>query len=285
MSRRSGIMLCYPFEEKRLAKWPRPYIVQPKLDGTRCRAVPTEDGWKMLTSEENPIISCPHILNELNSIPRHLWMELDGELYTHGLTFEQISSPVRRTTNLHEDHEQIQFHVFDMVSETLPQYSRFHLLEGFFKQTTLKHIKKVPTDVAATIHGIMNCMEEFINEGYEGIIVRNLDGLYKRKRSTDIMKFKPRKSDWYEIIGYKEEVDKHGVPKNRLGALICKGDDETEFSVGSGFTAKQRHDYWLFKESLVGYYVRVNYQHITPGKGVPRFPIFVDLEPASGELS
>ena len=39
MGKRTGIMLCYPFEEKRLNKWNPPYIIQPKLDGERCRAV------------------------------------------------------------------------------------------------------------------------------------------------------------------------------------------------------------------------------------------------------
>jgi len=34
--KRAGVQLCYPFEEKRLAKWEPPYIVQPKLDGERC---------------------------------------------------------------------------------------------------------------------------------------------------------------------------------------------------------------------------------------------------------
>lgn len=39
MSTRTGIMLASPLDEGKLAKWPRPYIVQPKLDGERCRAV------------------------------------------------------------------------------------------------------------------------------------------------------------------------------------------------------------------------------------------------------
>jgi len=81
-----GIMKCYPFEEKRLAKWQPPYIVQPKYDGVRCRAVPIPGGgYILLSSEENVIYSVPHILDWLNRV--QLTTELDGELYCHGMSF------------------------------------------------------------------------------------------------------------------------------------------------------------------------------------------------------
>ena len=63
-----NIMKCYPFSEERLAKWAVPFIVQPKLDGVRCRVVPlsgaSEEGCLLLSSEENVIFSVPH-LNEI----------------------------------------------------------------------------------------------------------------------------------------------------------------------------------------------------------------------------
>ena len=41
-----GIMKASPFEEKRLTKWNPPYIIQPKYDGFRCRAIPLMTGPK-----------------------------------------------------------------------------------------------------------------------------------------------------------------------------------------------------------------------------------------------
>jgi hypothetical protein len=92
-----GIMKCYPFEEKRLAKWSPPYIVQPKYDGVRCRAIPTQSGYILLSSEENVIFSVPHLNQIFNAL--HLNCELDGELYCHGMSFEEIVSITSRTVS------------------------------------------------------------------------------------------------------------------------------------------------------------------------------------------
>ena len=100
-----------------------------------------------------------------------------------------------------------------------------------------------------------------------------------------MMKFKPKKEDSYEIIGFKEELDKFGSPKGRLGALICKGTDGTEFSVGSGLTEDNRIAYWKDREALPGRSCRVQYQHITPGRRVPRFPVFIEVIDVSPEVN
>ena len=55
----TGIMKAYPFSEDRLAKWEPPYVVQPKYDGVRCRAVPLDNGsYLLLSSEEKPPLGC-----------------------------------------------------------------------------------------------------------------------------------------------------------------------------------------------------------------------------------
>jgi DNA ligase-1 len=93
------------------------------------------------------------------------------------------------------------------------------------------------------------------------------------------MKYKPKKRDIYEIVSYQEEVSIEGRAKNNLGAFICRGEDNTLFGVGTGFTAHQRREYWDRRESLVGRYLEVEYQALTPKK-VPRFPVFCKvLEP------
>lgn len=274
-SKRRDIMLCYPFEEKRLVKWGGRAVVQPKLDGIRCRAVWNEEEgrWVLLSSEANEIVGVPHINEALRGLPAK---EYDGELYTHGMPFEEIVSRAKRQEgNIHPQYHQLQYHIFDLVSP-LPQIGRLLDLKNILS-TDGEAIQRVQSYVCRGVDQVMGYYRSICARGYEGIIARKLDGMYERRRYTGIMKFKPKKKDWYRITGWKEEVGKHGEPKGSLGAIIFRGDDGSEGSVGSGLTAAQRKDLWNGRDGLIGRLVEVEYQHITPGKGVPRFPVFIRI--------
>ena len=266
-----NIMKAYPFEEKRLSKWKPPFIVQPKYDGVRCRAVPTENGILLLSSEENVIFSVPHINEELKSLG--LKAELDGELYIHGASFEEIVSITSRTVNISSDHQKIQYHVFDIVNEE----SQIQRLLTINKLAGLKpSLKIAPFWLCESLDEIMKTYDFLLREKYEGIIVRTLFNQYERKRSTQVMKFKPKKSDSYEIIDFEEEISISGTPKDSLGALVLSSGDGSTFKVGTGFSAEQRHDLWRSRDDLKGKVALINYQHLTDRK-VPRFPVFVEV--------
>ena len=277
---RTGIMLAYPFEEKRLLKWQPPYIVQPKYDGERCRAVPIGEGKHLLlSSQENPFFSVPHIVEALEHLQTDL--ELDGELYCHGLPFEDIHSIVGRTKNLHPHHQMIKYHVFDYISNE-PQGVRLLKLRRLVMESKYnfpKHnfIEVAPYYICNNFDAVIDAYNRILENGYEGIIVRHLNAPYVRKRSTLMMKFKPKQEDVYEITGVVEEVSIQGEAKNSLGAFICCGEDRTPFKVGTGFTREQRRAYYERKEVLVGKMVRVSYQTLTSGKKVPRFPVFIEV--------
>jgi len=192
--RRSGVMLCVPFEEKRLAKWQPPYIVQPKYDGVRCRAISTQTGIKdneylLLSSEKNIIYSVPHINTILSNL--HLTAELDGELYCHGMSFEQITSITSRTVNLHPEHQKIQFHIFDIINNE-PQMQRTILIDAL--RGLNPYLPIAPFYLCETLSDIMFAYHKIVDElNYEGIIIRHVNAPYVRKRSTMIMKLSRRK--------------------------------------------------------------------------------------------
>jgi len=123
----------------------------------------------------------------------------------------------------------------------------------------------------------MEVFNELIVLGYEGIIVRHYLAPYEKKRSTNVMKFKPKQEDTYVIVGSEEEISVGGTPKGTLGALVCRSGDGNTFRVGTGFNEGARKDLWSNREALAGKIARVQYQHITPGRKVPRFPVFVEI--------
>ena len=154
--KRTGVMLAYPFEEKRLAKWEPPYFVQPKLDGERCRIIVQNGVVLMLSSTEEIITSCPHIAQRaLEKLPAG---EYDGELYRHGWSFEEIHSVVSRRVNLHPDHEQIQFHCFDLI-ENAQQLVRLSYLCGMSTWDDL--LIFIGTIMAIDLPAIMKLLEVY----------------------------------------------------------------------------------------------------------------------------
>jgi DNA ligase 1 len=290
--RRSGIQLCYPLEEKRILSWSPPFVVQPKLDGERCRAVltpsePFPGSVLLLSSEENVFQSVPHLLEPLHNLAQLTGpIELDGELYVPGLSFEEIHSIVGRTVNLSADHDKVQLHIFDLINESLPQWERLRLLNRIKSMTHSPELQFVRSELVESFDEIMRAYDTFVDAGYEGIIVRHIDANYIRRRSTFMLKFKPKKSDTYTIIGFKQMIDKTGSPKPMLGALICSSDGEETFSVGSGMNDEFRSYWWPADKAqkLIGKMVRVKYQHMT-AKHAPRFPIFLEVvEPVINPL-
>lgn len=274
--RRTGIMLAYPFEEKRLGKWEPPYIVQPKLDGDRCRAIYDSEGRvTLLSSEENPIDSVPHINLQLEELGLKNF-EFDGELYRHGQVHQEIHSIVSRTANIHPNFESMEYHIFDFVSPDRLQGERTILLEKML--TDMKSIKKVESLLATSLPDIIQILFDYTAQGYEGVIVRNIYSPYVRKRSVNMMKFKPRKMDSYIIIGFEEEISIEGTPKNALGALILQSDSNQIFKVGSGsfLTRDNRERLWRERESLRGQVAEIAYQHLTE-RQVPRFPVLMNI--------
>jgi DNA ligase-1 len=270
-----NIMKCVPFEEKRLAKWTPPYIVQPKYDGDRCRAIKLSNGnFVLLSSEENVISSCPHINKILDDNSTNLPSELDGELYCHGMSHELIHGIVSRSVNLHPQYMNMQYHVFDIVNGDI-QAQRLIQLKQL---PVLKSIFIAPYWICHNLDDITRVYDEIINQGYEGIIVRNIENYYERKRSTLVMKFKPKQQDSYEIIGVQEEVSKEGTPKDTLGAIICRSGDGNLFKVGTGFSDDRRKELWEGRDLLIGQSALVKYQHISAGRKVPRFPVFVEVK-------
>ncbi len=273
MSERTGIQLAYPFSEKRLTTWHPPYLVQPKLDGERCRAIVASvtnntsilKRVLLLSSSEEIISSVPHINRSLQTLPEG---EYDGELYIHGRQQNYTHSIVSREVNIHPNFEEVQYHIFDKIDNRI-QADRITELNLILRNPP-PSIHIVPTTIAWTHSELLSKYEEYIAAGYEGFIVREVSSYYKRKRSTDMMKFKPKQTDCYKILGVNEAISEDGKPLEMIGSFTCIDDMGTQFNVGAG---KLSHDERriLWNHTLIGQYLEIEYQTKSGAKGVPLF--------------
>lgn len=296
--KRAGILLCYPFEEQRLLKWNSTVLVQPKLDGERCRAIVdinpilyssevTRENERGYYHKENLAnlpadfgttirnFAIPSIVESLRLLYLRIGrnIELDGELYIHEWEFNDIHSVVSRSVNLHPSESLMELHVFDLITRNLAQIDRTRELMEIAKEfpPNIKLVKSIPAEDLQTVREIFN---RYLEEGYEGIIIRNIFAPYVRKRSPFIMKFKPKRSDVYEITGYIEGKGKYS---GTIGALVCRGDDGTSFEVGSfSIPDGERKKLWNMRDRLYTFDCKISYQHKWP-TGIPKSGIFVEL--------
>lgn len=272
--KRSGIQLCYPFEERRLLNpkfgWKWPVICQPKLDGDRIRVLANGkyNPVILLSSTQHIITSLPHINKAFQE--QNLYGEFDGEGYRHGWNFGQINGVISRTVNLHPNHKKIAFYCFDLINNH-PQINRISTL------TDLKFdypIVKVPFNIAYNMIELMNFYNKYLDNEYEGIIIRHLLANYIRKRSRFVMKFKPKKKDMYNVI---DIIEGNGEHHGMVGTFICSRDEEKSFSVGAGeIKHDKRKAIWNNRRDYIGAIIQVNYQSITKN-GIPRFGLAKEI--------
>ncbi len=140
---------------------------------------------------------------------------------------------------------------------------------------------------------------EQLEKGYEGVIIRSVEGKYKNGRSGKgdgglLWALKRFEDAEATVIGFEERMhnaneatkDAFGrtersshkenmIPRGDLGALLVKSDKWTEeFSIGSGFDDAQRKEIWENKERYVGKLVKFQF-FAHGGKERPRFPTFL----------
>ena len=283
MSKRSGIMLAYPMEERRLTNpkfgWRWPVIVQPKLNGERCRVELSSDGFQLLSSECNPIVSVPHINKQISELFQHgPSIALDGELYKHGWDFGEIHSVVSRKSSetLHERSELMEFHIFDAIV-SLPQLRRYNVLHSLYMNLFGRNLKLVPVRFAYNMEDLMKIYNNYLAADYEGIIVRHMDAPYVKKHYSYMLKFKPKKNDYYEILRPLEAFSADRAPLGLLGSFECKDLDGTTFRIGAGkLTHKERAMLWGIRLSLPGKFCHVQYQALSP-RGAPIFGLCLSI--------
>ena len=127
--------------------------------------------------------------------------------------------------------------------------------------------------------------KEAIEQGYEGIMIKDPTAKYQCKRSTGWLKQKP----FIEVSLEVKDIEVGtGRNEGRLGAFICEGIDDgktIKVNVGSGFSDANRDEFWSSKDTIPGQIVEVRADAITQNQDgtyslrFPRFLRFRGFEP------
>jgi DNA ligase-1 len=256
-----------------------PCYVQPKLDGLRCICYMAQNS----TNHEPDVVaqsrtgayfeSVEHICAELRPILlKNPGLILDGELYTTDIPFEELAGLIKRkkASDANVNRQCIKYHIYDIVVNGVPYSERHDRIVGAIpKPDECRHLEVVQTQLIHTVNAFKQAFGEYVEAGYEGIMLRNADGKYRQNyRSHDLQKYKEFVESEYPIVGFKEA---DGRDKGTV-VWVCRTAEKREFSVRPRGTQEQRRQWFQDGHTHVGKLLTVIYQELSE-LNVPRFPV------------
>jgi DNA ligase-1 len=253
-----------------------PCFTQAKIDGIRCVTQYTGNEVILTSRMGKPMSYKNHVRDVIRDMSEAYmtmygsYPYFDGELYTHSLQFNQIQSIVKRVKNRHEDDELLEYWIFDLIDDQLPFEERWMRLREVYEHCQCPYIVKlVPTRKCNEESRIGHHHSDWVMEGYEGLIIRNSSGKYKRKyRSNDLLKYKEFDDEEMTVVGYEES---DGTEKGCV-VFQCERDGVT-FDVRPRGSFESRKEMFEKGDKYIG---RTDYTVRFQGigsNGAPRFPV------------
>ncbi len=242
------LMLLKTYHGQNLNGW----VMSEKLDGIRGY-------WtgKLLYSRQKRILTPPAYF--IKDFPP---FALDGELFTERGDFENISRIVRSQKD--KGWAKMKLYVFDVPNAEGNLWQRLNKLQTYLKTHPNLHIKIIPQIPIQSRTQMMAFFHQIVENGGEGIVVRNPTVSYQFGRSDQILKFKPLFDEECKVVAYHAGKGKFA---GMLGAISCKNKRGT-FRIGSGFSDNERRN-----PPPIGAIITYQYRGLT-NKGLPRFATF-----------
>ena len=196
---------------------------------------------------------------------------MDGECYHHGYSLQQLSG-IARTQKTAVDYEVLQFYWYDIVdtnstfderwaymNDLRDEYDLSFDPEKKFEDEELR-IQFVPQILISGWDNIMKLHNEYVSEGWEGVVIRDPDKVYRPNgRTNDMIKVKLYKSSEFLITGY--ELGLRGT-EDMVFTLVTKN--------GIPFKAKphgdrQQREWYVenFESECLNQYATVKYFYLS----------------------
>jgi DNA ligase-1 len=269
-----------------------------KLDGVRVLAFfdPDNGTVAMYTRNGKQLHNFGHVEDEIREkiLPGfEVPYILDGEMVSK--SFQTLMKQVHRKENV--EASDAKFAVFDMIAQheftqgksILGCSDRDAFVRALFVDKEFDHIfplekHRVNLDTPEGYKKYLKFNKEAIANGFEGVMIKDVDAPYECKRSHHMLKAKPFIEVTLEVKDVEEGT---GRNEGRLGALVCEGQDDNrtiKVNVGSGFSDGDRDNYWIHRGRLAGHMVEVRADAVTQNQDgtyslrFPRFKTFRGFE-------
>jgi hypothetical protein len=246
-------MLCTPFDEKIAAKFKFPALAQLKMDGMRFNAIVKDGKCEFRSRNGKEINLLGNLEHEFVALARGLNLVYDGELLVviedsiqDRQTGNGILNKAVKGTISSVEAASVQATVWDVIpydqfkaGEGTDQYSiRFAMLES---ASLPNKIRLVESNVVDSLDEAQRIFEGYLTQGQEGIILKDMSGVWQDKRVKTQVKFKAELDCDLKIVAIQPGTGKY---EGMVGAYICESEDGViKVDVGSGLSDEDRKNF------------------------------------------
>jgi len=254
----------------KIIKGKKGYVSQ-KLDGIRC----------MLGQKNGEYYTCSRGGGNYDTVCKNIFLEpaikeffkyypdilLDGELYCHGHSLEELSGDCRKINWVESRHAKLEFWIFDVLIQDMSFEDRLKILQQIKPQTN--KVKIVEHIEVNSEQELMDLHDAWVSDGYEGAIWRDANEVYKvGGRDNRMIKVKLFQDAEFKVIGITEGLRDEDM------VFVCEMEDGKQFEAKPVGTRETRLDYLVnFEEKYKERMATIKFFHYSE-KGVPNLPIF-----------
>jgi ATP-dependent DNA ligase len=248
-------MLAQPLNKVKNINYSNAYV-QHKYDGHRCLITKMNGNIIAYSRQGKLIDSIDHILDTLDIMEGQT---IDGELYCHGFSLQQIGSWIKREQPASLN---LMFHAYDCIAD-LPFEHRMEKVKQAVEYCDSALF--VPTKRITCFDEAVEHFQVSRELGYEGSIVRWGDLGYEiGKRSSTLVKLKEFHDAEFEVIDIEPSNDGWAI-------LLCANPKGLDFKVAAPGSMDNKYAVWNNREKYIGKRVTVEYANLT-ADGVPFHP-------------
>lgn len=228
-----------------------------KLDGVRAYW----DGKQFLSRQGNIYYAPDWFIEGLPSVP------LDGELWIDRKKFQRTVSIVRRQDKS-DLWKEVRFLIFDAPAANGGFEDRLAFLKNALAKGASKFAQQHAHERCKNLDALRAELKRIEALGGEGLMLRQPGSKYVAGRSFTLLKVKTFHDAEAVVTGHQAGAGRH---KGRMGALLVRLPNGTDFAIGTGFSDREREN-----PPSIGATVTFRYQELSDA-GVPRFPSWVGV--------
>lgn len=262
------------------------WAVSRKIDGVRCSFYWKDGEVKSASRGGGNYDASTYQLREhpalIKLLSEHPDWVLDGELYKHGKSLQQISGAARMEKTA-GGCDWLEYYLYDVMIPDVPFSERLKVLDtiafelnlGFnpereWEEDELR-IQIVPHEIVAENNKkdqIMKLHNQYVAEGWEGCVARDVSKPYKYGgRGQEMVKFKMYQDAEFEITGISEGLREEDM------CFTLVTEDGIEFKAKPMGSRELKQQYRNDLQNLIGKMATVKYFYLSDD-GTPLQPVF-----------